>query len=177
MAHLVQEYLDLHRVLFIPTKNHAFQKESLQTSFAHRCNLVAAAIKEYPSFELWDKEGARAGVSYSVDTICEIREERMPQEIFFIIGSDNLSNFPRWRSYEKILKLAHLAVVERPGYAMSTPQHLPVQKIHSVPSPFWGISSTTLRTYCAQGYTCTGLLHPAVQKYIKQHNLYSGVPS
>ena len=56
------------------------------------------------------------GSSRSIDVINYIINKKKIQNFYFIIGSDNLINFHKWKSWKKIVKLTKLIVFSRRGY-------------------------------------------------------------
>ena len=56
------------------------------------------------------------GSSRSIDTIYYLISKKKHKNIFLIIGSDNLINFHKWKSWKKIVKLTKLIVFSRRGY-------------------------------------------------------------
>ena len=51
-----------------------------------------------------------------IDVINYFIKKKKIKNIFFIIGSDNLIQFHRWKSWKKIIKLVKLIVFSRRGY-------------------------------------------------------------
>ena len=59
---------------------------------------------------------ARLGTRYTIDTLRAL-ERRYPNTRFvWIMGSDNLAQFHRWRDWRGIAREVAVAVVARPGY-------------------------------------------------------------
>ena len=54
--------------------------------------------------------------SKAIDVINYFVKKKKIYNIFFIIGSDNLIQFHRWKSWKKIVKLVKLLVFSRRGY-------------------------------------------------------------
>ena len=54
--------------------------------------------------------------SRSIDVIDYFIKRKKLKNIYFIIGSDNLMNFHRWKNWKKIVKLVKLIVFSRRGY-------------------------------------------------------------
>jgi nicotinate-nucleotide adenylyltransferase len=92
--------------------------------------------------------------------------------LFFIVGADNLCEIQTWNRYREILEKVTLCVTERPGYSAVTPPELVSADIRRFPSPYWGLSSTLVRSYLARGYCCRHLLPDGVREYIFNHGLY-----
>jgi nicotinate-nucleotide adenylyltransferase len=85
-----------------------------------RLQMVKAAIGQQPGFNVDDREMRRAGPSYSVDTLAELRAEMPDRSICLIVGMDAFLGLPKWRQWQDILKFAHLIVAHRPGWRAPT---------------------------------------------------------
>ena len=111
------EALSLDKVLFVPAGEPWLKVGRGVTAGLHRLRMVELAIGDYPTFGVLDWEVARPGPSYTVDTLARLRAEQGDDlELYFILGVDALADFPRWKEPERVLELARLAVVQRPGY-------------------------------------------------------------
>lgn len=112
-----REALSLDKVLFVPAGEPWLKAGRGVTAGAHRLRMVELAIGDYPPFGVLDWEVARPGPSYTVDTLARLLAEQGDDlELYFILGVDALADFPRWKEPERVLELASLAVVPRPGY-------------------------------------------------------------
>ena len=71
------------------------------------------------------------------------------KNIYFIIGSDNLIKFHKWKSWKKIVKLTKLTVFSRKGYDMKGKKSIVAKylknKIIFIKNKPINISSTKLR--------------------------------
>ncbi len=132
------------------------------------------AVRGNKRFCIWDGEIKRGGISFTIDTLRILRKKHPHAPLYFIIGSDNLSEILTWNNYKSIIKLVTLCVAHRPGYAMRVPPQLSKATIVTVPSPEWGISSTMIRSYLAKGKSCRYILPEKVAGYIRKNKLYSG---
>ena len=115
--------LALAEVRFIPA-GRPWQKGEI-TDATHRARMVLAAIRDEPRFALDMREIERAGPTYTLDTLRELREalgEHVP--LVLIMGSDQFERLDTWRDWTHLLDHAHLAVARRadalltPGYAL-----------------------------------------------------------
>jgi nicotinate-nucleotide adenylyltransferase len=85
-------------------------------SAADRLAMVAAACAGEPGLVADARELRRGGVSYTVDTLEELRRELGPDRpLVLLLGEDACHGLPRWHRPADLLRLAHLAVVARPG--------------------------------------------------------------
>ena len=63
---------------------------------------------------------ARLGTRYTVDTVAAL-QKRFPQVDFvWLMGSDNLEQFSRWRRWQEIARRIPIAVVRRPGTVLAS---------------------------------------------------------
>jgi nicotinate-nucleotide adenylyltransferase len=69
----------------------------------------------------------RLHTRYTVDTVMALKR-RFPQVTFiWLMGSDNLEQFSRWRHWQKIAVLLPIAVVRRPGSVLAS-LHAPLAR-------------------------------------------------
>jgi nicotinate-nucleotide adenylyltransferase len=79
--------------------------------------MVLAAICSNPAFIASRVDLDRQPPSYTIDTVRLLRSELGEQHQYhFVLGADSLTTLAKWRHPERILQLARLVVVSRPGY-------------------------------------------------------------
>ncbi|WP_342658325.1 nicotinate-nucleotide adenylyltransferase [Sphingomonas sp. NY01] len=61
----------------------------------------------------------RLGTRYTVDTIRKLIRRYPDIRFIWLMGSDNLAQFHRWRDWRTIARAIPIAVVARPGYTTS----------------------------------------------------------
>lgn len=106
--------LGLAQVRFVPA-GQPWQKGEI-TDAAHRARMVALAIAGEPRFALDLREVERAGPSYTIDTLRELRAHLGPTvPLVLLMGSDQLERLDTWREWRALLDCAHLAVARRDG--------------------------------------------------------------
>src|SRR3712207_5576514 len=116
LAEQCREQAQLDQVWFIPAARPPHKQDRPLTPFAQRLEMLALALAGHPAFRADDLEKDRPGPSYTVDTLEEVRRRQPGQELELLIGSDCLPDLPRWREPVRILELAGLLVVARPGW-------------------------------------------------------------
>ncbi|WP_422928456.1 nicotinate-nucleotide adenylyltransferase [Singulisphaera sp. PoT] len=148
---------------------------------AHRLEMVRIAIAGHQGFEVSEVEARRPGPHYSVETLEAIRGERPDDELFFLIGADSLVDLPMWREPERIMQMATIVVVNRPGIDAVDPDSArikalelgpDVKPIISVNIPPIGIASHDLRHRRSQGKSIRYQVPRGVEAYINHHGLY-----
>jgi len=174
IAALARDFFHLDRVLFIPAGIPPHKTHTVTAGPRDRLDMLNLAVQNENTFEIWDGEILRDGYSYTVESLRTLKKTH-ESDLYFIIGSDNLNEIPTWREYREILKLVILCVASRPGYPLHIPELLSETGavVRLFPSPEWGVSSTIIRKYLYEGFTCKYLVPDPVLEYIKSKRLYS----
>ena len=111
LAQEVTDVLGLDKVFFIPTNISPHKKSEPNAS--SRFNMVELAVSGNSSFEVLDLELKRGGVSYTIDTIRQLKQENPNDEFYLIMGSDLANEFSSWKNCREIKKEVKIAVVDR----------------------------------------------------------------
>jgi nicotinate-nucleotide adenylyltransferase len=184
----VQQVLHLDQIRFIPLHG-AVHRDPPEVSSALRMRMVEAAIADQPGFIADPRELTRAGPSYTVDTLREIRGEQPDEVLCLMMGLDAFNGFSTWHRPDEILRLAHLIVMQRPGESGLTPDARELlearrcQGAEELESRHVGgvllqtftqlqISATQIRRILRQGHSPRYLLPDGVLQLIFEHNLY-----
>lgn len=179
VAEEVSTRLNLAEVLFVPA-GWPWLKANLSVALAtHRIQMVRLAIADKPYCKLAAMEVGRPGPSYTVDTITELQAQLgAGDELFFILGWDNLAQLPLWREPSRLIKMCRLVAVPRPGYpppdldSLSTVISGLSQRVIILDKPEIDISATEIRKRVAQGLSINHLVPEPVAEYIRKHQLY-----
>ncbi len=115
-AHELFELLGLEALDFLPAGDPPHRAAPLADAET-RLAMVQAAVQDDPRFLVDDRELRRAGPSYSVLTLEEMRAERGEQPIALIMGMDAFAGIDRWHRAPELLSLAHLVIAMRPRAA------------------------------------------------------------
>jgi nicotinate-nucleotide adenylyltransferase len=137
------------------------------------CRLAIAGVG---GFEVDDRELSRDGPSYTIDTVRQLLGKGWPQ-VTWLIGADQLNILPKWHEANKLVKLARLLVVARPGWTLDWNALSPEFRSLAasvIPGPAMDISSTDIRRRVGKGLSIDFLTPPAVCRYIEEHGLYRG---
>lgn len=156
-----------------------------------RLAMLRLAIEGLAGFKVDDRELRRDGPSYMVDTLESIKQETS-QALCLILGMDAFANLATWDRWERLLSLANIAVMHRPGV---TSEHLyqkdvlrevlqqglvEASQLHEHASSAicfqsvtaLDISATAIRHAMQHGESVRYLLPKAVYDYMQQRNLY-----
>lgn len=165
-----------------------------------RLAMVELAIAGHSGLEVDAREIARAGPSYTVLTLVELRDQAPSRPLALIVGADAFLGLPSWHRWRELFDLAHVVVVARPGTALDlthSPSLLrewerrrasdaralvasPAGAIVVQPVTPHDISATSIRRELARGAAgvnaVRGLLPPGVLAYIERNQLYRSPP-
>ncbi|CAN5787274.1 nicotinate-nucleotide adenylyltransferase [soil metagenome] len=172
----VQAWFGLDEVVFTPTGT-PWQKQSRKVAAAeHRYLMTVIATASNPRFSVSRVDIDRAGPTYTIDTLRDLRAQTDDVELFFITGADALAQILTWRDHDEIFDLAHFVGCTRPGHRLdaSTLAGLPSDRLTLVEIPALAISSTDCRARVAQGEPVWYLVPDGVVQYIAKHGLYGG---
>lgn len=177
LAEDVRFDLGAERVLLIPAAQQPFKTREESAPAADRLAMTTLAVAGDAAFAVSDIEIRRGGVSYTVDTLEQLRAEHPEAELFFAVGADAALELRDWRRPERIFELATIVVVGRPGYVVdiaALERELPGARgrLRWLDGPNFDISSTELRLRLGQGRPARFWLPRPVFEYIQQRRLY-----
>jgi nicotinate-nucleotide adenylyltransferase len=142
--------------------------KSVTAPAAARLALARLAFGELPESEVSLDPHPR-----TVDSLAELGLD----EPVFLIGADELLDFPSWKDPDRVLALARLGVATRPGTArpalegvvdsLAEPDRVELFEIEAVP-----VSSSEIRSRVRRGEPIEGLVPPAVAAEIERLGLY-----
>ena len=139
--------LKLSKVLWIVTKKNPF-KDKPYYSLSQRLKKASELTKGIKKIQVMHLD-KKVNSSRSSDIINYLVNRKKLKNIYFIIGSDNLINFHKWKDWKKIVKLTKLIVFSRKGYdrkgSKSTVTKYYKNKITFIKNKPIVISSTKLR--------------------------------
>jgi len=169
------EQASLDRLVFVPAAQAPLKQNGAPGASAEvRCAMLELAIDDYDRFSLLRDEVERGGVSYTVDTIRRLRARWPGDELFWIIGADQLAQLDQWREIGDLLEMASFLCLRRPGYSDKIPEGIPPDRIHWVSARQLDISSTEVRDRIQADRPVDFFLPRNVASYIHQHLLYRG---
>lgn len=181
-AHLViaeeaRARFGLDKVLFVPAGQPPHKADYTVSDPEHRYAMALLGTSTNPAFQVSRIEIERAGPSYSVDTVRQLREMHAPDvEIHLIIGADEALDIPNWHEAESLLDMIRLVVAPRPGSDLAElKSRLPSRfytAMQFLPMLPIDISGTELRARIASGKSVRYLVPDSVEVYIRKHGLY-----
>ncbi len=197
----LREGFGLDAVYLIPSASPPHKDHGTLAPAADRLEMVQRAIARHDGLRASDIELKRTGPSFTIDTVCAFRKH-LPEEawLYLIMGLDAFLEIETWKSYQDLLHIIPLIVINRPdgkgriqpsidhavanllehgsikGYecTMDTPcfKHCEKQPIFTFNVTPMDISSTAIRNLVRQNKTLEFLVPDAVREYIADQGLY-----
>jgi len=176
------EALGLDALHFIPNHISPHKLDLGRTSAGLRVEMLRRAIEGEPCFHLYEGELEREGVSFSIDTVLDFRRTFPGDELFYLIGEDNLPDLHTWQRIGELLELSTFVVQTRDRRSRSgipltpdAPQLTPAQKarLRFLPQRQIDISATEIRKRVAKRQSIRYFVPESVHDIITRHHLYT----
>lgn len=180
-AAIAQLALDQVRVL--PT-GQAWHKPRDLSPAVHRLAMARLAFQDLPLVRVDEREIQRAGPSYTLDTLHELQAEFPDAQLYLLLGDDQRRSLPAWHGIAEITRIAIICAASRDAAVRSwnEDRHAPAgpppppdalsARTLSLGMPLMPHSATDIRLLAAAQQSLTGLVPPAVERYIHDHHLY-----
>ena len=168
------EELDLDLLYVMPNGNPPHKEKEWDKK--HRLSMVKLAFRNIPKVKISDYEINKEEPSYTYETLTDFQKEHPDDEIYFLMGMDNLSYFPKWKHPEVICKLAKLVFFGRDGYEQTEEDVKAIREQFGVKPTLiafdWDVSSTEIREELGKGTYIFHKLPFLVYQYIIRNGLY-----
>ena len=158
-----------------------------------RAHMVQLAIGDDPRLALDRRELRRAGATYTLDTLSDLRAELGPGvAIACLVGADAFRGLTRWHRWRELFALGHLVALTRPGHSLERLEPMLEQEIAprrcrdssrlreqasglvlDLAVPAWEVSSTEVRAGLAAGDDVQRWVPVAVLRWIAASNAYT----
>jgi nicotinate-nucleotide adenylyltransferase len=170
--------LRLDKVLWVLTPDPPHKRGRTILPLKDRVDMVSAAIKGYPDFELSQIEIDRPPPHFAVDTVRLFLKQYPSAKMIYLMGGDSLSDLPDWYNSREFVRSCHaIGVLRRPGYDINLnilENEIPgiKKKIEFVETPLIEIAASDIRQMVKSGKSVREYLHPEVHRIIRERNLY-----
>ncbi|MDQ7025050.1 MAG: nicotinate-nucleotide adenylyltransferase [Anaerolineae bacterium] len=178
LAQYTAESIGLDKVLFVPAGEQPF-KPSTRSGISHRLAMLQLATQDNPQFEVSRVDVDRPGPHYTADMLPLVQAQFPDAQLYFLMGGDNLRDFPTWTRPREIYQHARLAVMRRSDEDVSADMHDETllglsDCVDIVNTPLLSIwlSSSHIVERLQRGLQVRYLVPDAVLAYVHDHNLY-----
>jgi nicotinate-nucleotide adenylyltransferase len=168
----VYEQYRLDRLFLVPAAQAPLKPQEVQSNPEDRLAMLRAATEWDERFEVSDVELRRGGVSYTIDSARHFRTVYPDDELFWIIGGDQLPQMNRWKDIGELAKIVDFIFLERPRHPAKHTPEIPGLHLHRCDGHLIEISSSELRQRVRQGLSLHYFCPQKVIAYIESHKLY-----
>ncbi|HEX2060655.1 MAG TPA: nicotinate-nucleotide adenylyltransferase [Thermoanaerobaculia bacterium] len=177
----VREELQWDRILYVPAYVQPFKTDRVTAPGPHRFAMAVLATEGHDDVWVSPRELERGAISYTVDTLQQLRNDHPDARFDWIIGDDNLQKLTEWKSLDTIFELANFTVLTRGGQAVlpvlesrvagarNRPRSGSIVFAENATVP---ISSTEIRIRVRDGQPIEHLVGERVSRYIHHYELY-----
>jgi len=166
------------QVLLMPCHQHPFNKN------------LSSPIKRFEMTKLLEKNNVKASnleiskknISYTINTLKALAKKNPKNKYCWIIGTDQIDAFTKWREWREIINNFQLIIVPRAGFKKAEIKLKDITKLVAVPKniilidrkkfPPIYISSSLIRKKIKEKKPILNLVPKKIEKYIIEHNLY-----
>ena len=170
--------LCLDKLFVMPAYAPPHKKGKTLSPDNHRLEMCRLAFSHLEKVEVSDYEIAKGGVSYTYLTCRYFKEQYPDAELFWLVGTDMLRDFPTWKNPQEILSYATLAVCGRNEQSAWVEEEQ-ASFLRQFGKGFAylsyngkDISSTKIRVLAGAGMRLNEYLPASVEEYILQSGLY-----
>lgn len=179
IAQKAREQFKLDKVLFMPCGVPHLKDSKDILPKTVRTELTQLAIMDNPFFELSTIEVDKKGVTYTYETLAQLKRENADTEYYFIMGADSLWTIEKWKEPEKIFADCHILAAVRNGHSLKEMEaqtaylkgkygaDISILKYNGIE-----ISSTMIRSMLAKGESVRSYVPEQVYNYIMQNRLF-----
>ena len=162
----------LDRLVIVPASQSPMKPGDMQSSAEDRLAMIRAATEWDTRIEVSDVELQRGGVSYTIDSARHFRSLYPNEDLYWVIGGDQLPQLHLWKDIAELAKLVEFIFLERPGYPVRATPPVPGLRLHRCDGHLLAISSTELRDRTRRHLSLDYFVPHKAIVYIRENDLY-----
>lgn len=166
------EQHELDRLFLVPAAQAPLKPQEAQSSAADRLAMLLAAVEWDRRFEVSDYELQKGGVSFTIDSVRHFRRLFPNDQLFWIIGGDQLPKLHLWKDIQELAQLVEFIFLERPGHPAKIAPAIPGLRLHRCDGHLVEISSTELRERARRGLSLDYFVPHKAIVHIREKFLY-----
>ena len=180
LAEAVPPAIGATQTWLIPARAPALRDEPVAPAHL-RLAMLEAAARTIPGARVLNLEMRRPGVSYTIDTLETLAAEHGDVQPWWIVGADVARQLHAWHRSDDLLRIAHLAIVQRAGTPRlreAEARSLGLDAARTVVLDLVppAVSASDVRARVMQGRSIAALVPPAVADIIAASGLYRSAP-
>lgn len=176
LALTFREQMHMDEVWFLVTPQNPWKQGRSLSSDNHRLRMVQLAVASGDGLVASDYEFHLEKPTYTYLTLRHLRQDYPDTEFTLLVGGDNWASFDKWAQWQEIVSHHPIAVYPRDEHSVEMPaalQDATPLRITTLQAALLPISSTSIRHNIAEHRSVDGMIHPDVEKYIKDNSLYA----
>jgi nicotinate-nucleotide adenylyltransferase len=167
VARTAWERFFLNRVIFLPCAQSPLKSFQPLAPDSKRLDWLKTGLKGQGWAKVSSWEIDRSGISYSVETARHWKMKNPQAGLYWILGSDQWQQLPRWKNFSDLARLVHFLVFPRP----EIPHKKPGVRMSVIPARF-DISSTEIRMRLKKGFSIKGLVPTELDGQLRRSRFY-----
>jgi nicotinate-nucleotide adenylyltransferase len=167
LARQTREIVGLDEIWLMPYFAHSWDP----TLSPVEDRLAMARLIEESGIVVSEEETSERTTNFTINTVRRLKTKHQ-HKFFWIVGSDILGEFERWKDHDALSREVPFLVFPRNGYPTSSTLPSGFQIIDSPDIITSNISSTIVRKRLQQKHSVVGLIPERVLSYIWEHKLY-----
>jgi nicotinate-nucleotide adenylyltransferase len=167
----------LQQVWLMPNARPPHRVDPL-ASAGDRMRMVELAVNGEAGLAASSLEVDRGGVSYTIDTVRQLRRRFPDQRFEFLLGADAARHIREWHQAKTVLEEASFVIFNRPGTRLE-PSAIEAfgfapERTRTVHLDTPDVAAHEIRDRLRQGKAIEDLVPAKVAAYIREHHLYTG---
>lgn len=162
----------LDRLILVPAAQAPLKPDDVKSSSADRFAMLREATEWDRRFEITDYELRKGGISYTIDSARHFRQLYPNDELYWVIGGDQLPNLHLWKDIGELAKIVQFIFLERPGFPVKASQDIPGLRLLRCDGHLVAISSTELRERTRRSLSLDYFIPHKAIVYIRDKGLY-----
>lgn len=168
----VLEQFHLDRLILVPAAQAPLKPRDVQSTTEDRLTMLRAAIEWDKRLEISDYELNKGGISYTIDSVRHFKALFPGDDLFWIIGGDQLPLLHKWKDIGELARLIEFIFLERPKHPTKPHPEIPGLVLHRCDGHLIEISSSELRQRVQRGLSLHYFCPQKVIAYINDKQLY-----
>ncbi len=166
IAQYILDEAKLDNIKFVVSPHNPLKNEDDLMKYETRLEMVERCIADNPAFEIETIESTLPLPSYTVQTLAAIEKENVGKdELYIIMGSDNLETITQWQDFETILSYPVLVYKRDRDFTSPYPDK---KNIRVFDSPILNISATRIRKMIQQNKSVKYLVQDEILTILKK---------
>jgi nicotinate-nucleotide adenylyltransferase len=118
ISEIARKHLGLDYIWWLVAPQNPLKSIQGMAPLAKRLQFAKAETVGHPRLVVMDIERA-LGTCYTIETLTKLKQRFAGVNFVWLMGSDNLEGFRRWKRWQDIVQTVPIAIVTRPGSIMA----------------------------------------------------------